>query len=61
MEALVANGITRLLVEGGPLTWRAFADAGLIDEAVLFHARREPAAARRTALPPPHSIVTSEV
>jgi riboflavin biosynthesis pyrimidine reductase len=28
------------LVEGGPLTWRAFADAGLIDEAVLFHARR---------------------
>jgi diaminohydroxyphosphoribosylaminopyrimidine deaminase/5-amino-6-(5-phosphoribosylamino)uracil reductase len=45
MEALVANGTTRLLVEGGPLTWRGFADAGLIDEAVLFHARREPAAA----------------
>ena len=25
MEALVARGITRLLVEGGPATWRAFA------------------------------------
>lgn len=41
MEMLVAQGITRLLVEGGPLTWRAFAHAGLIDEAVLFHARSE--------------------
>jgi diaminohydroxyphosphoribosylaminopyrimidine deaminase / 5-amino-6-(5-phosphoribosylamino)uracil reductase len=50
MEALVANGITRLLVEGGPLTWRAFAEAGLIDEAVLFHARREPAAALTNAV-----------
>ena len=25
MEALVAEGITRLLVEGGPVLWRAFA------------------------------------
>jgi diaminohydroxyphosphoribosylaminopyrimidine deaminase/5-amino-6-(5-phosphoribosylamino)uracil reductase len=40
-EALVAQGITRLLIEGGPATWRAFSDAGLIDEAVLFHARGE--------------------
>ncbi len=39
MESLVAQGITRLLVEGGPKTWRAFSQAGLIDEAVLFHAR----------------------
>ncbi len=39
MEALVANGITRLLVEGGARTWRAFSKAGLIDEAVLFQAR----------------------
>lgn len=39
MEALVAEGVTRLLVEGGPATWRAFSDAGLVDEAVLFHAR----------------------
>jgi diaminohydroxyphosphoribosylaminopyrimidine deaminase/5-amino-6-(5-phosphoribosylamino)uracil reductase len=39
MEALVARGITRLLVEGGPTTWAAFSRAGLIDEAVLFHAR----------------------
>ena len=39
METLVAEGITRLLIEGGPATWRAFSDAGLIDEAVLLHAR----------------------
>ena len=41
METLVAQGITRLLVEGGPITWRAFSHAGLVDEAVLFHARAE--------------------
>jgi diaminohydroxyphosphoribosylaminopyrimidine deaminase/5-amino-6-(5-phosphoribosylamino)uracil reductase len=39
MEAMVAAGVTRLLVEGGPATWRAFAQAGLVDEAVLFMAR----------------------
>jgi diaminohydroxyphosphoribosylaminopyrimidine deaminase/5-amino-6-(5-phosphoribosylamino)uracil reductase len=38
-EALVAAGITRLLVEGGPSLWRAFSDAGLVDEAVLFQGR----------------------
>lgn len=38
-EAIVAEGLTRLLVEGGPTSWRAFAAAGLADEAVLFHAR----------------------
>jgi len=39
MEALVARGITRLLIEGGPATWAAFSRAGLIDEVVLFQAR----------------------
>ena len=39
METLVARGITRLLLEGGPATWGAFSRAGLIDEAILFHAR----------------------
>jgi diaminohydroxyphosphoribosylaminopyrimidine deaminase/5-amino-6-(5-phosphoribosylamino)uracil reductase len=38
MEALVARGITRLLVEGGPAIWRAFADAALADEIVLYMA-----------------------
>lgn len=38
-EALVQAGITRLLVEGGPAAWRAFADAGLVDQVALFHAR----------------------
>jgi diaminohydroxyphosphoribosylaminopyrimidine deaminase/5-amino-6-(5-phosphoribosylamino)uracil reductase len=52
METLVAQGITRLLVEGGPITWRALSQAGLVDEAVLFHARAEArqAMARATAL-----------
>lgn len=39
MEALVARGTTRLLVEGGPSTWAAFARAALVDEVVLFRAR----------------------
>jgi diaminohydroxyphosphoribosylaminopyrimidine deaminase / 5-amino-6-(5-phosphoribosylamino)uracil reductase len=38
MEALVARGITRLLVEGGPGMWRAFADASLVDEVALYMA-----------------------
>jgi diaminohydroxyphosphoribosylaminopyrimidine deaminase/5-amino-6-(5-phosphoribosylamino)uracil reductase len=37
-EALAAEGITRLLVEGGPRMWAAFARAGLVDEVVLFAA-----------------------
>ncbi len=41
MEALVAEGITRLLVEGGPMTWAAFSRSGLIDEAVMFQARAQ--------------------
>jgi diaminohydroxyphosphoribosylaminopyrimidine deaminase/5-amino-6-(5-phosphoribosylamino)uracil reductase len=44
MEALVARGVTRLLVEGGPATWQAFARANLVDEVALFHARGEDAA-----------------
>lgn len=39
MEALVAEGIAHLLVEGGPMTWAAFSRSGLIDEAVMFQAR----------------------
>jgi diaminohydroxyphosphoribosylaminopyrimidine deaminase/5-amino-6-(5-phosphoribosylamino)uracil reductase len=40
MEALVGEGVTRLLVEGGPTVWGAFARAGLVDEAILFMAGR---------------------
>lgn len=36
METLVARGMTRLLVEGGPTLWRSFADAGLVDEVVVY-------------------------
>ena len=36
LEALAADGVTRLLVEGGPSVWRAFAQAGLVDEVVVF-------------------------
>jgi diaminohydroxyphosphoribosylaminopyrimidine deaminase / 5-amino-6-(5-phosphoribosylamino)uracil reductase len=42
MEALIERGITRLLVEGGPATWRAFADASLADEVALFMANVYP-------------------
>jgi diaminohydroxyphosphoribosylaminopyrimidine deaminase/5-amino-6-(5-phosphoribosylamino)uracil reductase len=38
MEALVARGITRLLVEGGPAVWRTFANAALMDELILYMA-----------------------
>ena len=41
MEALVARGITRLIVEGGPSVWRSFADAALIDEVALYIAGGE--------------------
>jgi diaminohydroxyphosphoribosylaminopyrimidine deaminase/5-amino-6-(5-phosphoribosylamino)uracil reductase len=33
---LAAGGITRLLVEGGPRTARAFLDAGLADEIIIM-------------------------
>ena len=38
MEALIARGITRLLVEGGAAAWRAFARAHFVDEVVMFRA-----------------------
>ena len=43
---LAAEGITRLLVEGGPATARAFLDAGLADEAIIMQseAQLDPAA-----------------
>ena len=36
LETLALRGITRVLVEGGPQVARAFLDADLIDEAVLY-------------------------
>ncbi len=33
---LAERGCTRLLVEGGPVLWRAFSEAGLADEVALF-------------------------
>jgi diaminohydroxyphosphoribosylaminopyrimidine deaminase/5-amino-6-(5-phosphoribosylamino)uracil reductase len=38
LERLAERGVTRLLVEGGPQVWRAFARAGLVDEIVLMKA-----------------------
>lgn len=50
-EGLVAEGITRLLVEGGPTVWRAFLAAGLVDQIVHYSAaggdRPNPAAQAR--------------
>ncbi len=36
LQRLAAEGITRLLVEGGPATARAFIDAGLVDEMIVM-------------------------
>jgi diaminohydroxyphosphoribosylaminopyrimidine deaminase/5-amino-6-(5-phosphoribosylamino)uracil reductase len=36
LETLASRGITRVLVEGGPSVARAFLDADLIDEAVIY-------------------------
>lgn len=41
LERLAEIGVTRLLVEGGPAVWRAFARHGLFDEVVLFRAGTE--------------------
>lgn len=50
LEALAEDGITRLLVEGGPSIWQAFARHGLYDEVVLFHAGGANEAAAREVL-----------
>ena len=36
LRGLHEDGITRLLVEGGPTVARSFLDAGLVDETVIF-------------------------
>jgi len=36
LTELADRGITRLLVEGGPKTWRQFQDADRVDEVVVF-------------------------
>ena len=35
LTRLAANGVTRLLVEGGPTMWEAFLSAGLVDELLV--------------------------
>jgi diaminohydroxyphosphoribosylaminopyrimidine deaminase / 5-amino-6-(5-phosphoribosylamino)uracil reductase len=37
LKAMAERGITRLMVEAGPIVSAAFVNADLIDEAVLFH------------------------
>lgn len=38
LEQLAAEGVTRVLVEGGPKLWRSLSGAGLIDEIAWFRA-----------------------
>ncbi|WP_374990969.1 bifunctional diaminohydroxyphosphoribosylaminopyrimidine deaminase/5-amino-6-(5-phosphoribosylamino)uracil reductase RibD [Hyphomicrobium sp. LHD-15] len=38
LTVLAAEGVTRVLVEGGASLWRAFAAEGLVDEVALFQA-----------------------
>jgi diaminohydroxyphosphoribosylaminopyrimidine deaminase/5-amino-6-(5-phosphoribosylamino)uracil reductase len=40
LKALAGEGITRLMVEGGPTVAAAFVGADLVDEAVLLHAEK---------------------
>ena len=40
LETLASRGITRVLVEGGPRVARAFLDADLIDEAVIYQGQK---------------------
>ncbi|MDX2202108.1 MAG: bifunctional diaminohydroxyphosphoribosylaminopyrimidine deaminase/5-amino-6-(5-phosphoribosylamino)uracil reductase RibD [Hyphomicrobiaceae bacterium] len=40
LRVMADDGITRLLVEGGPATARAFLDAGFVDEVVVFKGAR---------------------
>lgn len=67
-EVLVAEGITRLLVEGGPTLWRAFLLAGLVDEIYCYRAENGVPgsavdAARRDieSLRPAHAFEPAEV
>jgi diaminohydroxyphosphoribosylaminopyrimidine deaminase/5-amino-6-(5-phosphoribosylamino)uracil reductase len=54
---LSERGITRLMVEGGPLLAAAFLKAGLVDEAVIFQSPDAFTADALDALPGPHAEV----
>lgn len=45
LTVLAAEGVTRVLVEGGASLWRAFAAEGLVDEVALFQASALPTGA----------------
>jgi diaminohydroxyphosphoribosylaminopyrimidine deaminase/5-amino-6-(5-phosphoribosylamino)uracil reductase len=38
LDTLADNGLTRLMVEGGPTVWAAFLGAGFVDEACVIRA-----------------------
>ena len=41
LEELTTNGLTRLMVEGGPTVWQAFLAAGFVDEACVVYGHGE--------------------
>lgn len=41
LDTLISNGLTRLLVEGGPTVWSAFLRAGFADEACVVYGAGE--------------------
>ena len=49
LETLAGRGITRVLVEGGPSVARAFLDADLIDEIVIYQGAEEGGRGRSSA------------
>lgn len=38
LRTLASEGITRVLVEGGPNIWQSFIERGVVDEAIVFRA-----------------------
>lgn len=57
LRALHERGITRLMVEGGPMLAASFLEAGLVDQAVIFQSPDPLGADAIDALPGPHGEV----
>jgi diaminohydroxyphosphoribosylaminopyrimidine deaminase/5-amino-6-(5-phosphoribosylamino)uracil reductase len=57
LVALSERGISRLMVEGGPLLAAAFLKVGLVDEAVIFQSPDALGADALDALPGPHAAL----
>ena len=53
LQAVADDGVTRVMLEGGPTLARAFIEAGLVDEIAHFSAPFEATGKARKDIPPP--------